>query len=127
MKLLGIAVNRDRSAWTIFANDHLLLFGVTFHQVQGASQRVAKVVADPLHLGWTRKVQESLDRALHPLNLLENDVRPLFYDRAASGIPERWVRKMKHAMRTLIPRFTAERMLRGYITDMYAPDAVSST
>ena len=58
------------------------------------------------------------------LDLIEHEVRPLFYERGADGIPERWVRKVKHAMRTLIPRFTAERMLRGYITDIYGPKDV---
>ncbi|HEY2386510.1 MAG TPA: alpha-glucan family phosphorylase [Candidatus Binatia bacterium] len=54
------------------------------------------------------------------LDLIEGEVLPLFYERSASGIPERWLRKMKHAMRTLIPRFTAERMVREYVTTMYA-------
>ena len=68
-------------------------------------------------------VQDEQD-ATAVLDLIEHEVRPLFYDRAPSGIPERWVRKMKHAMRTLIPRFTAVRMLRGYITDIYGPKDV---
>jgi glycogen phosphorylase len=55
------------------------------------------------------------------LDLIEGEVLPLFYDRTAGGIPERWLQKMKHAMRTLIPRFTADRMLREYVSTMYAP------
>ena len=74
---------------------------------------------------WKQTQAPKMDRDV--LDLIENDVRPLFYDRAASGIPERWVRKVKHAMRTLMPRFTAERMLREYVTGMYAPDDVPST
>jgi starch phosphorylase len=58
------------------------------------------------------------------LDLIENEVRPLFYGRGADGIPGGWVRKVKHAMRTLVPRFTAERMLREYVLGMYRPDDV---
>jgi glycogen phosphorylase len=53
------------------------------------------------------------------LDLLEHEVIPLFYDRAADGIPHRWLQRVKTAMRTLIPRFTAERMLREYVETMY--------
>jgi starch phosphorylase len=63
-------------------------------------------------------VQDDRDATVM-LDLIENEVRPLFYERAASGIPERWVAKVKRAMRTLIPNFTAERMLRGYLAGMY--------
>ena len=68
-------------------------------------------------------VQDDRD-ATAVLDLIEHEVRPLFYDRPPSGIPEHWVRKMKHAMRTLIPRYTAVRMLRGYVTDIYGPKDV---
>ncbi len=55
------------------------------------------------------------------LDLVEREVLPLFYDRSDDGVPERWVEKIKHAMRTLIPPFTAERMLREYVDVMYVP------
>ena len=44
---------------------------------------------------------------------------PLFYARDADGIPHRWLQKVKASMRSLIPRFTAERMLADYVQDMY--------
>ena len=53
------------------------------------------------------------------LDLLEREVIPLFYERAPDGTPQRWVQRIKSAMRTLIPRFTAERMLREYVEKMY--------
>jgi starch phosphorylase len=53
------------------------------------------------------------------LDLLEREVIPLFYDRGADGIPRRWLQRVKRAMRTLIPRFTAERMLWEYVEKMY--------
>lgn len=57
--------------------------------------------------------------------LLEQEVIPLFYDRDADGLPRRWLQKIKRAMRTLIPRFTAERMLRDYVDTVYAPPPAS--
>ena len=63
-------------------------------------------------------VQDDHDAAA-VLDLLEHDVRPLFYARGADGIPASWVAKVKHAMRSLVPRFTAERMLRDYDGVMY--------
>ena len=54
------------------------------------------------------------------LDLLENTVIPMFYERDASGIPRRWLQMVKASMSRLIPQFTAERMVRDYITSMYA-------
>jgi starch phosphorylase len=55
------------------------------------------------------------------LDLLEREVIPLFYDRDADGVPQRWIARVKAAMRTLIPRFTAERMVREYVERLYLP------
>jgi len=65
------------------------------------------------------QVQDDHD-ATATLDLLEQEIVPLFYDRNAGGVPDRWVQRIKTAMRTLIPRFTAERMLREYIETMYS-------
>lgn len=59
------------------------------------------------------------------LDLIEHEVRPLFYERNADGIPVRWVARTKHALRTLVPQFTAERMLREYVEQMYASPAAA--
>jgi starch phosphorylase len=53
--------------------------------------------------------------------LLEEDVVPLFYARDARDIPRGWVEKMKHAMRVAGQCFTAQRMVRQYVTEHYAP------
>jgi len=54
------------------------------------------------------------------LDLLELEVIPLFYKRDANGIPRGWLQRIKASMCTLIPQFTAERMLRDYAQTMYA-------
>ncbi len=53
--------------------------------------------------------------------LLEEQVVPLFYDRDPQGVPHGWVDKMKHAIRTAGERFTAQRMVRQYVTEYYVP------
>jgi glycogen phosphorylase len=53
--------------------------------------------------------------------LLEHDIAPLFFARGDDGLPHEWIGKMKNSMANLIPRFCADRMLRGYIDDAYLP------
>ncbi len=55
------------------------------------------------------------------LDLLEREVVPLFHDRDAAGVPHGWVARVKASLRTLIPRFTAERMVRDYVDTLYVP------
>ncbi len=57
----------------------------------------------------------------HLLDLLEEQVVPVYYDRDARGVPVRWVRMMKEAIRTAGVRFTARRMLQQYADDFYVP------
>jgi len=53
--------------------------------------------------------------------LLEDEVIPLYYERDAQGIPRGWVEKMKHTMHVAGARFTAQRMVRQYVTEYYEP------
>ena len=53
--------------------------------------------------------------------LLEQEVVPLFYDRDARDVPLGWVDKMKHALRVAGRHFTAQRMVRQYVTEYYVP------
>jgi starch phosphorylase len=52
-------------------------------------------------------------------DLLEREVIPLFYERDAAGLPAGWIRRMKTSMQRLIPRFSADRMVRQYASDLY--------
>lgn len=65
-------------------------------------------------------VQDSHD-ATRLIELLQGEVLPMFYERDADGIPQRWLQMVRNSMRTLIPQFTAERMLRDYVEQMYVP------
>lgn len=59
--------------------------------------------------------------AEHLYRLLENDVVPAFYHRDASGVPVQWMRVVKEAIRTVMPRFSGTRMGKEYAERMYAP------
>src|SRR6266540_265635 len=58
-------------------------------------------------------------------DLLEHEIVPLFYDRAA-GPPSGWVGMVKHNLVTLGPVVLASRMVRQYTDDYYLPVADSS-
>jgi starch phosphorylase len=44
--------------------------------------------------------------------LLEEQIVPLYYDRDQNGIPHQWVRMAKESLRSIVPRFSARRMLK---------------
>src|SRR4029450_2287538 len=52
-------------------------------------------------------------------DLLEHEIIPLFYERDASGLPTGWIGRIKASMQRLIPRFSAEPMMREYVTALY--------
>jgi len=53
--------------------------------------------------------------------VLEDEVIPLFYDRDAEGLPRAWVGMMKKAIKSLVWRFNAVRMLKQYAREFYLP------
>ena len=55
------------------------------------------------------------------LNILSEQVLPLYYDRGSHGYSTGWVRKSKASMRTTIPRFNAQRMVMDYVRGFYGP------
>lgn len=55
------------------------------------------------------------------LDILEKEIIPSYYQRNGHGYPERWVKMSKTSMKTLIPRYNAQRMLMDYVTHFYGP------
>src|SRR5580765_2641569 len=53
--------------------------------------------------------------------LLEEEVVPAFYERDRDGMPRRWLQVIKQSIRTVLPRFSARRMVKEYVRDMYLP------
>ncbi|HLP66672.1 MAG TPA: alpha-glucan family phosphorylase [Rhizobium sp.] len=54
---------------------------------------------------------------------LERDIVPEFYERDASGVPLRWVDRIRESMAGLTPHFSANRAVREYTEDFYLPGA----
>lgn len=61
------------------------------------------------------------------MNLLEQSVVPLFFERDALGIPRGWLRMVRESIRTTVAQFSARRMLKSYIAEMYVPAASRSS
>ncbi|MEV0144204.1 MULTISPECIES: alpha-glucan family phosphorylase [unclassified Nonomuraea] len=56
-------------------------------------------------------------------DLIEHEVSDRFYDRAADGLPRRWLEMVKHTLTSLGPKVLAGRMLRDYVVGLYTPAA----
>ncbi|MEU7107340.1 alpha-glucan family phosphorylase [Streptomyces sp. NPDC046215] len=56
-------------------------------------------------------------------DLLEERVAPRFYDRAAGGLPGRWIEMVRRTLATLGPKVLAGRMVREYVERLYGPAA----
>ncbi|NUS43310.1 MAG: alpha-glucan family phosphorylase [Mycobacteriaceae bacterium] len=59
-------------------------------------------------------------------DLVEQAVRPRFYDRGPDGVPTRWVEMVRHTLQTLGPEILASRMVRDYTVDYYLPAAAAA-
>jgi starch phosphorylase len=53
------------------------------------------------------------------LDLIEQEIAPLFYERDADGVPRGWMKRVKSSLRTVGLRFSADRMLRDYVMQVY--------
>jgi starch phosphorylase len=80
--------------------------------------------------GWTigeesyGSVEEQDERDAAALyELLEDEVVPTYFERASEGIPERWLQMMKSSIASVVPRFSAHRMVRDYVEQVYLPAA----
>ncbi|HEX4881243.1 MAG TPA: alpha-glucan family phosphorylase [Porticoccaceae bacterium] len=61
------------------------------------------------------------EEAAELLDLLEREVIPLYFEHNSHGYSRGWVRRAKAAMKTIIPRFNAERMVADYLRQYYVP------
>jgi starch phosphorylase len=55
--------------------------------------------------------------------LVEHEIVPSFYDRDAEGLPRTWLGLVRASLSRLTPRFSANRMMREYVSRLYAPAA----
>jgi len=61
------------------------------------------------------------EEASELLDLLESKIAPLYYDRNSQGYSESWVAISKASMKSIIPNYNSQRMVRDYIVNFYAP------
>jgi starch phosphorylase len=78
--------------------------------------------------GWAIDGSPSDDRTLQDehdakafYDLLENEVKPLFFARDANGIPVGWLARVRSSLRSLGPMFSSTRMLNDYVEQIYRP------
>ena len=76
--------------------------------------------------GWALPGDVDADHGAHDARhademyrLLEHEIIPEFYDRDGDGIPQAWIARVKRSMRTLIPAFSAARMVADYEDRVY--------
>ncbi|MDX2116534.1 MAG: alpha-glucan family phosphorylase [Planctomycetota bacterium] len=63
-------------------------------------------------------VQDAIEsRALY--DLLERQILPEFYQRDESGLPRKWIQRMKASIRAYTPRFSTNRMVGDYTEQYY--------
>lgn len=67
--------------------------------------------------------QRDLVEAQDLLDMLEHEVIPSYFDAGPGGYSTDWVSRCKASMYTVLPRFSAERMVLRYAEDIYAPAA----
>lgn len=73
------------------------------------------------HVAATEAEQDAIDaEALY--RTLADAVRPAYYTRDAQGLPREWIARMKRAIATITPRFSATRMVADYAREAYLPD-----
>lgn len=60
-------------------------------------------------------------------DILEKEIIPLYYDKGSDGIPHGWIKVVKESIKTIVPQFSSERMLREYISKIYIPASKGST
>ncbi len=53
------------------------------------------------------------------MSVLSEEVIPLFYDRDADGLPQKWIEQMSNSIATLASRFSAHRMVMDYVKHEY--------
>jgi len=57
------------------------------------------------------------------LDILENKIGPLFYERDADGLPRNWLKLVRASLKSAACHFTARRMIGDYVSTVYSPPA----
>ncbi|MBI2807469.1 MAG: alpha-glucan family phosphorylase [Planctomycetes bacterium] len=69
-----------------------------------------------------RTYQDDVEsRAIY--DLLEQEIVPMYYNRASDGLPRGWINYMKHSIKSCCPVFNTNRMVEEYTRVSYVPSA----
>jgi len=73
--------------------------------------------------GWVIGTETSDDvrDAASIYDTIENEIVPLFYTESKEGYPKGWAKKMKKAIISISPKFSARRMMKDYLEKFYVP------
>jgi starch phosphorylase len=58
--------------------------------------------------------------------LLEQQIVPLYYERGPNGLSHGWIQMARESLRSVVPAYSARRMLKEYAQKMYAPALLDS-
>ncbi len=81
------------------------------------------------HNGWAITPRDSRfdhdqrhqEEANDLLDIIEHEMLPIYFRRDGGGYSEDWVSLSKASMKSTIPRFNSQRMVRDYVTKLYWP------
>ncbi len=54
-------------------------------------------------------------------DILENDIIPLYYQRDEKGLPSAWIQVMRESIKSVMPQFNTNRMIKQYWQKLYLP------
>jgi glucan phosphorylase len=67
--------------------------------------------------------EQDRDDAAALYRILEEEVIPAYFEREEDGLRHAWIRRMKASIASVVPQFSAERMVRDYVEAVYLPAA----
>ena len=70
----------------------------------------------------TSEEQDAVD-ALSLYQILEEQTVPLFFEKDPDGLRRKWIAMMKASIASCVPQFSAHRMVRDYVEQVYLPAA----
>ena len=123
---VDVWINTPRRPWEacgtsgmkVLVNGGLNLSALDGWWVEAYEPDVGWAIGDP------RAPSDDARDAAELLRILEQEIVPSFYDRDGEGLPRAWLTRVRASMSRLTPRFSANRMLREYVTGFYHPAEV---
>jgi starch phosphorylase len=86
---------------------------------EGSAPDTGWAIGKPIDYADSRLQDAEDARSLH--RALAEEILPLYYRRDRRGVPAAWLRKVKSAMASLVPRFNTSHMVLEYARRMYRP------